>query len=118
MLERLSNTPKEIIALRATGTVIAPDVEKSLANLPGSGGAIDVKGLAVVVDRDFDGYFDELARGMAHASSARKSLERLAVVAAADRMEEARLSGFGGTAAKVRLIATADRAAAFAWAAG
>ena len=118
MLERLSNLPKEIIGFRATGTVIASDVEKSLADLAGSEGTIDAKGLAVVVDRDFDGYFAELARGMAHASSAYKSLEKLAVVVDADRMGEARPSSFDGTAANVRLFATPDRTAAFAWVAG
>ncbi len=72
-------------------------------------------GLVVVVKRDFDGYFAEIARALTDASRFHKSLVRLALVTDADRRGEARLSGFDGSS--VRLFATAERKAALDWAA-
>ena len=61
--------------------------------------------------------FRELARGLKHASLAHKNLVKVAVVTEADRMEEAKLSGFDAPAVPVRLFAANDRRAAYDWAA-
>jgi len=71
----------------------------------------------IVIDPEFDGYFAELARGLANASLAHKSLVKLALVTDADRMEEAKLGGFDASPVPVRLFASADRKAALEWAA-
>ncbi len=117
MLERLQDAPDQVIGLSASGTVMARDVEDAIRLSADPGGSTPA-GLVVVVDRDFDGYFAELARGLADAARAHKSLVRLAVVTDADRLEEARLSGFDGSAAApIRLFGAADRKAALDWAA-
>jgi hypothetical protein len=116
MLERLQEAPDQTIGLRATGTVMAGDVEEAIGRLGGPGASAPT-GLVIVVDEDFDGYFAELARGLTNASLAHRSLVRLAVVTEADATEEARLSGFDRAAAPVRLFAAADLKAAFDWAA-
>jgi len=114
MLERLQDAPDQIIALSASGTVIARDVEAAVRASVGPGGSTPA-GLVIIVARDFDGYFAEIARGLTDASGAHKSLARLALVADADTLDEARLSGFDGSL--VRLFTTADRKAALDWAA-
>jgi hypothetical protein len=114
MLERLQDAPDQVIGLSASGTVIAWDIEDAI-RLLGSPGGSTPAGLVVVVARDFDGYFAEIARGLADASRAHKSLARLAVVTEADRLDEARLSGLDDS--PVPLFATAERKAALDWAA-
>jgi glucose-6-phosphate dehydrogenase assembly protein OpcA len=116
MLERIQDAPAETLALKASGTIMAQDVEAAIQAALGSSNAS--RGLVIVIDRDFDGYFAELARGLAKASLAHRSLVKMAVVTDADRMEEARLSGFEASAVPIRLFAAADRNAAFDWAAG
>ena len=116
MLERIQDAPVETLALKASGTVMAQDIEAAIeaALAPSSASS----GLVVVIDRDFDGYFAELSRGLANASLAHRSLVKLALVTDVDRMDEARLSGFDKSAVPIRLFATRDRNAAFDWAAG
>jgi len=115
MLERVEDAPVHTLALQASGTVVARDVEAAIsaAVAPTSGAT----GLVVVVDRDFDGYFAELARGLTSAALAHKNLVKLAVVTDPDRMEEARISGFEVSPVTVRLFPTAERKAALEWAA-
>jgi len=111
----MQDAPAQTIALRATGTIMARDVEAAIEAALGSSDAST--GLVIVVDRDFDGYFAELARGLASAALAHKSLVKLAVVTDTDRMDEAKLSGFDGSAVTIRRFATADQKAALDWAA-
>ena len=115
MLERLQDAPAHAVALKASGTVLARDVESALAAALGPSNA--ATGLVVVIDRDFDGYLAELARGLSQASLAHKTLVRVAVVTEADRMEETRLGGFDVAAVPIRLFAANDRRAAYDWAA-
>ena len=116
MLERIQDAPAHTLALKASGTVMARDIEAALEAAIGPSSA--ASGLVVVIDRDFDGYFAELARGLANVALAHRALVKLAVVADSDRMDEARLSGFSASAVPVRLFAAADRSLAFDWAAG
>ena len=116
MLERIQDAPVHTLALKASGTIMAQDVEAAIEAALGSSNA--ATGLVIVIDRDFDGYFAELARGLANAALAHRSLVKLAVVTDVDRMDEARLSGFGVSAVPIRLFESADRNAALDWAAG
>jgi SpoIIAA-like len=116
MLERIQDAPAETLALRASGTILAQDIEAAIE--AALGGSTAARGLVIVIDRDFDGYFAELSRGLANAALAHRSLVKLAVVTDSDRMDEARLSGFDVSAVPIRLFAAADRNAAFDWAAG
>ena len=115
MLERVADAPAHTIALRAGGTVVARDVEAAISAAVGPTSAST--GLVVVIDRDFDGYFVELARGLTSAALAHKNLVKLAVVTDPDRMEEARISGFDVSPVTIRLFPTAERKAALEWAA-
>ena len=115
MLEPMHDAPAQALALKASGTITAGDVEKAIEGALASSSA--ATGLVVVIDRDFDGYFAELARGLKHASLAHKNLVRLAVVTEADRMDEAQLSGFDIAAVPIRLFTANDRRAAYDWAA-
>jgi len=114
MLERLQDAPDQVVGVNASGTVVARDIEEAIRLSAGPGGSTPA-GLVVVVDRDFDGYFAEIARALTEASRAHTSLVRLALVTDADRLDEARLSGFEGS--PVRLFATTERKAALDWAA-
>jgi hypothetical protein len=115
MLQRVQDAPAHTLALRASGTVMARDVEAAIEAALGQTGAST--GLVIVIDPDFDGYFAELARGLANAALAHKSLVKLAVVTDADRMDEAKLSGFEVSAVPVRLFDAADQRGALEWAA-
>ena len=115
MLERVQNAPAHSLALRASGTVMARDIEAAIEAALGQSEA--ATGLVIIIDPDFDGYFAELARGLKNASLAHKSLVKLAVVTDPERMDEARLSGFDVSAVPVRLFDAADRRAALEWAA-
>ena len=116
MLERIQDAPAQTLALKASGTIMARDIEAAIEAALGPSSA--ATGLVVVIDRDFDGYMAELARGLANAALAHRSLVKLAVVTDADRMDEASLSGFSTSAVPIRLFATADRNLALDWAAG
>jgi hypothetical protein len=116
MLERIQDAPAHTVALRALGTVMAQDVEAAIQAALGPSSA--ASGLVVVIDPDFDGYLAELSRGLANAALAHRSLVKLAVVADAGRLDEARLSGIDVSAVPIRLFPVADRNVAFEWAAG
>jgi hypothetical protein len=113
MLERIVEAPTHMLALRASGTVVANDVDAALDVALGPSTA--ATGLAIVIDRDFDGYLVELARGLTNASLAHKNLVRIAVVADADRMDAARLAGFDISAVPIRLFATPEEKSALDW---
>ncbi|HVP99299.1 MAG TPA: STAS/SEC14 domain-containing protein [Roseiarcus sp.] len=115
MLERIEDATAHTVALQASGTVVARDVEAAIRAAVGPTNA--ATGLVVVVGRDFDGYFAELARGLTTAALAHKHLVKLAVVTDPDRMEEARISGFELSPVTIRLFPTAEREAALEWAA-
>lgn len=115
MLERVEDAPAHTLALRASGTVTAPDVEAAIHAAVGS--TSSSTGLVIVIDRDFDGYFDELARGLAKAALSHKNLVKLALVTESDRMAEAKISGFEVSPVTIRLFSAADRNAALEWAA-
>ena len=115
MLERVQDAPAHALAMRASGTVTAQDVEAAIDAVLGQSEA--ATGLVIVIDPDFDGYFAELARGLTNASLAHRSLVRLAVVTDPERMDEARLSGFDASPVPVRLLAGADEKGALNWAA-
>jgi len=114
MLERITDGQAHTLALKASGTVVARDVEAAIEAAIGQSTAST--GLVIVIDHDFDGYFAELARGLTNASLAHKNLVKLAVVTDPDRMEEARLSGFDIPAVPIRLFPVSESRAAFAWA--
>jgi hypothetical protein len=114
MLERLQDPPEHALALEASGTIMASDIE---AAADAALGASTVgTGLVIVIGRDFDGYLAELARGLANVSLAHKNIVRIAVVTDADRMDEAKLSGWSASAVPVRLFAASERRAAYNWA--
>ena len=115
MLERVQDAPAHTVALRASGTIMARDVEAAIEAALGQSQA--ATGLVIVIDPDFDGYFAELARGLANASLAHRALVKLAVVTDPGRMDEARLSGFDASPVPVRLFAEADERGALNWAA-
>jgi hypothetical protein len=115
MLERVQDAPAQALALRASGSILAPEIEAAIEDALGQSEA--ATGLVIVIDPDFDGYFGELAKGLANASLAHKSLVKLAVVADAERLNAAKLSGFDASAVPVRLFDAADRNAALDWAA-
>src|SRR5271166_4213169 len=68
MLEHVLDAPAHTLALRASGTILARDVEAAIE--PAFGPSAAATGLVIIVDRDFDGYFAELARGLANAAMA------------------------------------------------
>jgi hypothetical protein len=115
MLERVQDAPAHTLALLASGTIVARDIETAIE--AGLGQSEAATGLVIVIDSNFDGYFTELARGLKNASLAHKNLVKLAVVTDADRMEEAKLSGFEVSAVPIRLFVEADRKVALDWAA-
>jgi hypothetical protein len=113
MLERLQDAPAQTLALRASGTVLARDIENAID--AGLGGA--ATGLVIVIDPDFDGDFAELARGLASSALAHKSLVKLAVVVDPEQMDGARLNSFEASPVGIRQFARADENAALEWAA-
>ena len=48
MLERLLGAPDQIIGLRASGTVMARDIEEAIRSIVGSGGSVPT-GLVIIV---------------------------------------------------------------------
>jgi len=93
MLERMQDAPAHTLALKASGTIMARDVESAIeAALDSSNAAT---GLVIAVEREFDGYFAELSPGLANVSHSHRNLVRLAVLTEADRMDEAKLGGLG-----------------------
>jgi hypothetical protein len=115
MLERVRDAPAETLALRASGTVMAVDIEAAIAAALGQSEA--ATGLVMIIDPDFGGYFAELARGLASAGLAHRSLVKLAVVTDAERLHEAKLGDFEVSPVPIRLFARADQNGALEWAA-
>jgi hypothetical protein len=115
MLERVQDAPAHALALRASGSILAREIEAAIEEALGRSEA--ATGLVIVIDPDFGGYFAELARGLTSAALTHKSLVKLAVVADAERMDEAKLDGFDVSPVPVRLFASANRNAALEWAA-
>jgi len=115
MLERVQDAPAHTLALRASGTIMARDIEAAIESALGRSEA--ATGLVIVIDPDFDGYFAELARGLTNASLAHRGLVKFALVTGPERMDEARLSGFDVSAVPVRLFDAADQRAALEWSA-
>jgi hypothetical protein len=113
MLEQVQDAPAHGVALRASGTVMAQDVEAAIAAALGRSEA--ATGLVIVIDADFEGYFAELARGLTNASLTHRALVKLAVVTLPERMDEARVSGFDVSAVPVRLFDAADQRTALEW---
>jgi hypothetical protein len=114
MLSRLKDQPEHALALSASGTVLARDVEAAVDAALGTGTV--GTGLVVVVDEDFDGYFAEVARGLATVSVAHKNIVRIAVVMDSGRLDEAKLGEWSLSAVPVRLFSADERPAAYAWA--
>lgn len=114
MLERIQVAPAHALAFDATGTVVASDVEVAVESALGSASA--ATGVVVVVSRDFDGYFAELERGLANVAAKHKTLTRVAIVTDADRVDEARLSPWGGPTAPIRVFARDELRVAYDWA--
>ncbi len=114
MLERSQKQPEHALALEASGTVIARDVESAVDGAVGASSA--GTGLVIVVSQDFDGYFAEVARGLANVAVAHKNVVRIAVVTEADQMDEAKLVGWNTSAVPIRLFSTQELSAAYAWA--
>lgn len=73
MLDRVQDAPADTLALRASGTIVARDVEAAIEAAIGASTAST--GVVIVIDRDFDGYFAELARGLANSSLAHKNCQ-------------------------------------------
>jgi len=115
MLERVEDAPAHALALRASGTIMARDIETAIEAALGRSEA--ATGLVIVIDPDFDGYFAELARGLANAALAHKSLVKLAVVTDPGQMDQARLTDFEASPVPVRLFASVDEKGALEWAA-
>ncbi|HXZ17702.1 MAG TPA: hypothetical protein VEH77_17395, partial [Roseiarcus sp.] len=68
MLQRMQNAPAHTLALKASGTIMARDVEAAVEAALGSANA--ATGLVIAIEREFDGYFAELLRGLANVSHA------------------------------------------------
>jgi hypothetical protein len=114
MLERMKDVAERALVLEASGTVMAGDVEAAVEAALGPTSA--AKGLVIVINRDFDGYLAQLARGLANVSVAHKTIVRIAVVADAGLMEEAKLDPWGASAVPIRLFSREERRAAYDWA--
>src|SRR3974390_486266 len=99
MLERMKDQPAHALALEASGTVMARDVETAVAAALGSASA--ATGLVMVISRDFDGSMAELARGLTSISVAHKTVVRIAVVTDADEISEAKLNPWSASAVPV-----------------
>jgi hypothetical protein len=113
MLERVQEAPAQAIAWRASGTVMARDVETAIGAAVGDAAT----GLVIVIDPDFSGDFGELARGLAGAALTRKSLVKLAVVIDPELMDGPTLNSFEASPVRIRQFARADKNAALEWAA-
>jgi hypothetical protein len=113
MLERVLEAPAQTLALRVSGTVMAGDVAAAIEAALGEAAT----GLVVIVDPDFDGEFAELARGLAGAALAHRSLVKLAVVIDPEQMDGPRLNSFEASPISIRQFAPADENSALEWAA-
>ncbi len=113
MLERMQDAPNRAVALAASGTVMARDVDAAVQAALGSKAAF---GLVIVISQDFDGYLAELARGLKSVALSHKALVRIAIVAEAGQIEEAKLVGWDEAPVPIRLFPMSERRTAFDWA--
>jgi hypothetical protein len=113
MLERVQDGPAQTVALRASGAVVAQDVEAAINAAVGE----VATGLVVIIAPDFGCGFSELARGLATSALAHKSLVKLAVVVDREQMDGATLNNFKASPVTIRQFAPADTNAALEWAA-
>ena len=113
MLERIQDAPDRALALEASGTVMAGDVDAAVEVALGSKAAV---GLVIVISQDFDGYLAELARGLKSVALAHKAIVRIAVVAEPGQIEEAKLVGWDEAPVPIRLFPMSERRAAIGWA--
>jgi hypothetical protein len=113
MLERVQDAPTQTLALRASGAVKAGDVTAAIEAALGAAAT----GLVIIIDPDFDGDFAEMARGLASAALAHKSLVKLAVVIDPEQMDGATLNSFEASPVTIRQFAQADMNVALEWAA-
>jgi len=113
MLVRVHEGPAQTVALRASGAIVAQDVEAAISAAVGEAAT----GLVVIIAPEFAGDFAELARGLASSALAHKSLVKLAVVVDAEQMDGARLNAFEASPVRIRQFALADENAALEWAA-
>ncbi len=113
MLERMHDGPSRALALEASGTVMAGDIDAAVEAALGSKAAV---GLVIVISQDFDGYLAELARGLKSVALAHKAIVRIAVVADPGQIEEARLIGWDEAPVPIRLFPMSERRGAFDWA--
>jgi hypothetical protein len=113
MLKRVQDGPAQTVALRASGVVVAQDVEAAINAALGE----VATGLVVIIAPDFVGDFSELARGLATSALAHKSLVKLAVVVDREQMDGATLNSFEASPVHIRQFARADESAALEWAA-
>lgn len=113
MLERVQEAPPQALALRASGTVMAGDIEAAVNAALGEAAT----GLVMIIDPNFDGDFAGLARGLATSALAHKSLVKLAVVIDPEQMDGATLNSFEASPVRIRQFARADANSALEWAA-
>ncbi len=113
MLERLPD-PEHALALKASGTVMARDIEAAIDTALGSP-TVPI-GLVIVIDPDFDGYFAEVARGLANVALGHRNIVRIAVVTEPTQLAEAKLSEWAASPVTIRLFATDELRAATSWA--
>lgn len=103
MLQRIEDAP-QTLALRASGTVMAGEIEAAIDAALGE----SATGLVIVIEPEFDRDFAGLARGLATSALAHKSLVKLAVVIDPDEMDGARLNSFEASPVRIRQFARAD----------
>ena len=108
MLERVQDAPAQTLALRASGTVMARGCRGG--DRGGAGSIEAATGLVMIIAPDFDGYFAELARGLASAALAHKSLVKLARRdATPSGWSDARGSDFEASPVPIRLVPASRR---------
>ena len=113
MLERVQDGPAQTVALRASGAVVAQDVEAAIDAALGEAAT----GLVVIIAPDFGGDFAELARGLASSALAHKSLVKLAVVVDPEQMDGATLNNFEASPVPFASSRAPTRKRALEWAA-
>ena len=114
MLKRLQDAPANALALEASGTVMARDVEEAVEAALGPTSAVTA--LVVVIGEDFDGYMAELERGLSNVSIAHKAIVRSALVTEPGQLDEAKISPWSQPTAPIRLFPASERRAALDWA--
>jgi len=119
MFEPGGELPNGVLALRASGTVIAQDVPEAVALLAGTRPELKERGLVVFVGPDFDGYLAELVRGLEEeAAKGNAPFARWALVVEDDKMGEVHQFGRFAAEGNFRVFQESVRQSALEWAAG